>query len=209
MTPAFPVRRGRRRVIMAHMGLTPAVAALGGTALGALATFSSAWLIQRATTRRERENRVWDRRMAVYDEVMIVVRRLADLRETVLRTGAFPERRAGETGPADDMSPLLARLEIYGSDALLAACKRAFTAWRRWNRAWAQWHTQRENNPRISDNDEFWVAFRETVRKSRKADRRVLALLRAEVHPERVTLVRKLLARAKRLTGSGSSGNDT
>ncbi|MEU6992495.1 hypothetical protein ABZ953_17785 [Streptomyces sp. NPDC046465] len=183
------------------MGLTPAEAALSGTALGALATSSSAWLIQRATTRRERENRIWDRRMAVYDEVMIVVRRMAGLRETVLRTGAFPERRAGETGPADDMSPLLARLEIYGSDALFGACKRAFTAWRQWNLAWAKWRTQRENNPRISDNDEFWVEFKVTVRKSRKADRRVLALLRAEVHPEKPTLWRKLLVRAKSLKG--------
>ncbi|WP_055569548.1 hypothetical protein [Streptomyces atriruber] len=179
------------------MGLSPAEAALTGTAFGALATFSSAWLIQRATTRRERENRVWDRRMAVYDEVMIVVRRMADLRETVRRTGAFPERRPDDTGPADAMSPLLARLEIYGSDALLTACKRAFAARRRWNLAWGTWHTQRDNNPRISDNDEFWVEFKKTVKKSRKADRRVLSLLRAEVHAERISVWRKLQTRLK------------
>lgn len=180
------------------MGLTPAEAALTGTAFGALATFSSAWLIQRATTRRERENRVWDRRMAVYDEVMIVVRRMADLREAVRRTGTFPERRSGETAPTDDMSPLLARLEIYGSDELLAACKHAFAARRRWKLAWGKWHTQRENNPRISDNDTFWVEFKKAVKKSRKADRRLLSLLRAEVHPERISARRKMLMRLKR-----------
>lgn len=180
------------------MGLTPAEAALTGTAFGALATFSSAWLIQRATTRREHENRVWDRRMAVYDEVMIAVRRMADLRETVRRTGAFPERPPGAPVPADDMSPLLARLEIYGSDALLTACKRAFAARRRWKLAWGSWCTQQDNNPRISDNDAYWVEFKRAVKKSRKADHRLLDLLRSEIHPERISMRRKWLTRLKR-----------
>ncbi|MGV9878291.1 hypothetical protein [Streptomyces sp. NPDC003006] len=174
------------------MGLTPAEAALCGTALGATATFSSAWYIQRATTRRERENRIWDRRMEVYDEVMIVVRRMADLRETVLRTGAFPERRAGEAAVVDDVVPLLARLEIYATDPLLDACKDMFDAGHEWNWAWGAWRTQRGNNPRRGEDDDLWVEFELTVDKSRESDGIVLDLLRAEVHTEKRRKRRKL-----------------
>ncbi|QEV18271.1 hypothetical protein [Streptomyces alboniger] len=179
------------------MALTPAEAALCGTALGALATFSSAWFIQRATSRRERDNRVWDRRMQVYDEVMIVVRRMAELRETVLRTGVFPERRDGEAAVVDDVVPLLARLEIYATDPLLDACKGTFEAGHEWNWAWGAWRTQRGNNPRRGEDDELWVEFELAADKAREADGLVLDLLRAEVHREQRPKRRKLPERLR------------
>ncbi|CAM5411523.1 putative protein OS=Streptomyces alboniger OX=132473 GN=CP975_12865 PE=4 SV=1 [Streptomyces alboniger] len=161
------------------------MAALSGTALGALATFSSAWFIQRATTRRERENRIWERRAQVYDEVMILLRRMAVLREAVLRTGRFPKRRTGEPGPVDDVVPLLARLEIYASDPLLDACEDMFAARKAWQWAWGAWRTQRDHHPRRSDDDDLWVEFEARARESSEADDVVLRLLRAEMHAER------------------------
>ncbi|MFJ2773375.1 hypothetical protein [Streptomyces sp. NPDC087300] len=167
------------------MGLTAAEAALTGTALGSLMTFSSAWYIQRATTRREREHRVWERRRDVYDEAVIVMHRIGHLRDEVEEFGDFPERPAGAPDPLGDMTALVARMDIYGSDELLAACERASEALDGWNWAWGAWHTQQETNPRRSMSDPRWVRFLEAVAASRAAESRVIGLLRAEVHLER------------------------
>ncbi|MFE0175679.1 hypothetical protein ACFWZ2_25490 [Streptomyces sp. NPDC059002] len=167
------------------MGLTAVEAALTGTALGSLATFSSAWYIQRATSRREHEHRVWARRRDVYDEAVIVMHRIGQLRDHVEEFGKLPERAAGAPDPLGDMTALVARMDIYGSDDLLEACECASEAFNGWNLAWGFWRTRREVNPRMSASDPRWVRFLESVAASRAAEKRVIELLRAEVHVER------------------------
>ncbi|QEU94143.1 hypothetical protein CP970_27465 [Streptomyces kanamyceticus] len=167
------------------VGLTAVEAALTGTALGSLATFSSAWYIQRATTRREHESRLWERRRGVYDEAVILMHRIGHLRDEVEETGAFPERAPGDPDPVGDMTALVARMDIYGTDELLAACERVFEALDGWNRAWGAWHTQRETNPRRSASDPRWVRFLDLVKVSREAESRAIGLLRSDVHVER------------------------
>ncbi|WP_409237462.1 hypothetical protein [Streptomyces sp. PA5.6] len=167
------------------MGLTAVEAALTGTTLGALATFSSAWLIQRATTRREHDSRVWEVRRAVYDEAVVVVHRAGHLRDEVLRTGAFPERPVGGADPEHDMIALVARMSIYGTDALVAACEGSREAMLGWTSAWGAWRTQPETNPRRSATDPLWVEFTRRVAASGAADARVLRELRREVRLER------------------------
>ncbi|MEV7197720.1 hypothetical protein AB0N81_38910 [Streptomyces sp. NPDC093510] len=185
------------------MGLTPAEAALSGTALGAAATFSSAWLIQLATTRRDREHRVWEQRVAAYVEAMALVRRSGDLRETAVRTGELRGSRDGAAAPADDMPALIARLEIFGTDVALDVCRDAFEATDAWQWAWGSWRTQEGNNPRRSTNDRLWVEFENSAATSREADLRVLELLRAEVRGEQLGRRRSRGTRGTQGTRSG------
>lgn len=166
------------------VGLTAVEAALTGTALGSLATFSSAWYIQRATSRREHESRVWERRRGVYDEAVIVMHRIGHLRDEVEESGRFPEREPGDPDPLGDMPALVARMDIYGTDELLEACERVSEALDGWNTAWGAWRTQRETNPRRSASDPRWVRFLDCVQVSREAESRVIGLLRADVHVE-------------------------
>ncbi|NEA56176.1 hypothetical protein G3I60_18980 [Streptomyces sp. SID13666] len=140
-------------------------------------------IAQRSTTRREREHRVWDRRMAVYDESLILIHRIAHDRGEMVRTGILPERRNPQTDRAD-ITPVLAKLEIYGSDQLLAAHEKTFEAMREWINAWGIWKTQEETNPRRSDRDPLWVIVTEGVRKAEEADRRFVELLRAEARAD-------------------------
>lgn len=75
------------------MRITPAEAAIIGTSLGATATLSAAWITQRATSRRERERRLWDRRVATYDDLMSTVHTYAQLRAHTRRSFDLPELR--------------------------------------------------------------------------------------------------------------------
>ncbi|MEV0114225.1 hypothetical protein AB0H77_13385 [Streptomyces sp. NPDC050844] len=164
------------------MTLNPATAAIIGMSLGAVASFSGAWLTQHATNRRERENRVWTRCMAVYEEAMIVVHRLGDLRAELSVEGKWPD---GTRAAVADAHVLAARLEIYAGSTVLDAHWATFQAMRAWIEAWQDWDSQEGTNPRVSRTDPRWREFTELVEKSEEADRQFLRILRKEVHGER------------------------
>ncbi|MGY0486334.1 hypothetical protein [Streptomyces sp. WG-D5] len=167
------------------MRLTAVEAALTGAALGSLTTFCTAWFIQRATARREHDGRVWERRRAVYDDTVVVMHRIGRLRDEVEDTGRIPPRPAGAPDPLGDMVPVVARMDIYGTDALLQACEEASEAMDGWHWAWGVWTRQRETNPRRSRTDPLWVKFLDAVQRSKAAESRVIELLRAELHSAR------------------------
>ncbi|MEV2250678.1 hypothetical protein AB0I94_08890 [Streptomyces sp. NPDC050147] len=160
------------------MTLNPATAAIIGTTLGAIASISGALLTQHATNRRERENRVWSRRMAVYEDAMITVHRLAELRSELSRTGTWPD---GTGAAVTDSHALAARLEIYATTEVLDAHLDTFTAMRAWMHAWEEWDNQEEGHPRVSQSDGLWREFIRCVDASVESDRQFWIILRKEV----------------------------
>ncbi|MGB8945045.1 MAG: hypothetical protein WCD21_33160 [Streptomyces sp.] len=160
------------------MGLNPAEAAITGTTLGAIASFSGAWLTQHATDRRERENRVWARCMDVYEEAMIAVHRVGDLRSQLSDTGDWPD---GTGAAVSDVHVLAARLEIYATAPVLEAHWNALQATRAWIKAWHDWDNQEGTNPRVSRTDPLWQKFTEHVKESEDSDQLLLGILREEV----------------------------
>ena len=175
-TPPAPTHHADR------VTLNPATAAIVGMTLGAVASFSGAWLTQHATNKRERENRVWSRCMAVYEEAMIAIHRVGDLRTELSETGEWP---ADTRAAVADAHVLAARLEIYAAVEVLDAHWNTFQAMNAWIDAWRDWAKQDETNPRVSRADPRWRKFIELVKESEESDRQFLGILRKEVHGER------------------------
>ncbi|MFJ4833679.1 hypothetical protein ACIP79_27785 [Streptomyces sp. NPDC088747] len=164
------------------MRITPVVAALTGTSLGALASLIAAGITQRATTLRDRERRLWDRRADAYSDVMATIHTFARLRAYASRTGRLPKSRGRQDEATDSAAALAARIEIYGSEALRGACVRSFDAMQAWMSAWERWHKQGEGHRLPNDEDALWLKFTMCVEESRKADSQLLGLLRDDVH---------------------------
>jgi hypothetical protein len=156
----------------------PATAAIIGTTLGALATIAGASLTQFLTNRRERESRVWSRCMTVYEDAMITVRRLGELRSELSTTGNWPD---GTGAAVTDSHVLAARLEIYATTEVLDAHWATFTAMQAWIAAWEEWDSQEGDNARVSETDELWREFMRSVDASKESDRQFWITLRREV----------------------------
>ncbi|WLW51502.1 hypothetical protein [Streptomyces sp. YU58] len=164
------------------MSLTPAVAALIGAAVGATGGVVTAWLTQRATGRRERERRMWDRRVETYDDMMATIRRFARMRAHAVRTSRLPDSPAGRDEADASAFLLTARIEIYGSTDLRAACEQAFAEIQNWMKAWEAWEEQGAGRRVASARDAKWLMFLKCTRDSEEADRRLLELVRRDVH---------------------------
>ncbi len=159
-----------------------AVAALIGAVVGASASITAALLTQRATDRRDRERRMWDRRVDTYDDMMATIHRFARMRAHAERTGRLPESRGRRDEARGSAQLLTARIEIYSSEKLRGACEKAFAEIQNWMRAWEAWH-ERDVGLRLqSDKDAKWQVFLQCVRDSKEADRALLDLVHIDVH---------------------------
>lgn len=158
------------------------MAALIGAAVGATASIATAWLTQRATSRRERERRMWDRRVETYDDMMATVRRFARMRAHAVRTSRLPDSPAGRDEADASAFLLTARIEIYGSTDLRAACEKAFAEIQNWMKAWEAWEQQGAGRRLASARDAKWLMFLTCTRDSEEADRRLLELVRRDVY---------------------------
>ncbi len=168
------------------MRLTPVETAVIGTAVGAAASFSSAWFVQRATLARERESRVWERRAAVYEEALTSVKRGERFRADVLETGALPEipeQRRSEV----QADLVLARLEIYGSPRLVEAHRRTAAEMRQWVRDFASWKEQatQGRTPVRSPADPLWAAVTLQADRARVVDLEFTGLVQADIQAQR------------------------
>ncbi|WP_329249889.1 hypothetical protein OG223_19205 [Streptomyces sp. NBC_01478] len=177
------------------MRITPAEAAIIGTSLGATGTLTAAWMTQRATARRERERRLWDRRTDTYADLMTTIHVLAQDRARTEHTGERPDDQSRTAAARESAGALAARVELYSSEHLRSACERSFTCTDIWVRAWEEWH-QRGTGVRLkSPRDRKWQTFTERVAASQEADSRLLGLLLADVHGERAKRKKRRLRR--------------
>ncbi|MER6284018.1 hypothetical protein [Streptomyces sviceus] len=167
------------------MRITPAEAAIIGYSVGATATLSAAWLTQRATSRRERERRLWDRRVATYDDLMSTLHTYAQLRAHTRRSFDLPQLEGVRSEALHSAAALAARIELYSSEPLREACERSFDGVQRWLLAWEEWHEQGAAVRLPSQADGLWKKFTKRVEEAEKADSELLELLLADIHGKR------------------------
>lgn len=166
---------------MSFMNLTPAIAALMGAgitgSLTLLAGLSTQWL----TRSREREQRVWERRAGVYEDLLVVHREFADDRRKVRRTGVMGEAQSADL--SEGMARIEAKLEIYGSRKLIDAHKRHFEATKDWFVAFVKWDPQAgSSKPPAPGADPEWDRVLEKMGVAEEAEKGLMAEIRRDTH---------------------------
>ncbi|MEV0734581.1 hypothetical protein AB0I51_01150 [Streptomyces sp. NPDC050549] len=167
------------------MRITPAEAAIIGTSLGATATLSAAWTTQRATSRRERERRIRDHRVATYEDLMSTVHTYAQLRAHTRQTFDLPQLEGVRNEALHSPAAPAARIELYSSERPREACEKSFDGMQRWLEAWEDRHDQGPDVRLPSRADGLWRKFTDRVEESEAADSELLDLLLADIHGER------------------------
>ncbi|MCT9080675.1 hypothetical protein [Streptomyces fulvoviolaceus] len=167
------------------MSITPAVAALIGAGVGASASILTTLLAQLATGRRDRERRMWDRRVETYDDMMATIRRFARMRAHAVYTSRLPESPERRDEAKESAFLLTARIDIYSSSELRTACEKAFEATQNWMKAWEAWEDQPQGRRVANTRDDKWQLFLQCTDDSKKADRKLLELVRTDVHGKR------------------------
>ncbi|WP_424570815.1 hypothetical protein [Streptomyces sp. CH-036] len=162
------------------MKLTPATAALLGAGVTGFFTLLAGLSTQWLTRSRDREQRVWEKRAAVYEDVLVLVQRLAQDRQELVRDGA-----AGDWDPdlvSENYSRVFAKLEIYGSDGLIKAHKESDAALMQWLTAFVSWRSRAGQNPEIPQpgQNAAWDDFLEKARAAEATDEAFVAKLRAD-----------------------------
>lgn len=168
------------------MHLSPVEATVIGTTVGALASLSSSWLVQRGARAREREGRIWERRAAVYEEALTSVKRGQRFRAEVLRTGLLPEAREQRRHEVE-ADVVLAQLEIYGSPELIAAHVRTARAMETWVAAFSAWQEQAAlgGNPQPVPTDPLWPGVVRGADEARHEEERFTRLVQVDVRAEK------------------------
>ncbi|WP_216586840.1 hypothetical protein [Streptomyces brasiliscabiei] len=170
------------------MQLTPASAALVGAAVTGTITFTTGFVTQWLTRSRDREQRIWEKRASVYEDVLVMVRRMADDRKELIRSGA--------AGPWDSdlvpesLSRVYAKLEIYGTDLLIAAHEELGAAMKEWLLAFLAWKGSVGENPVVPKpgEDVLWDVFLKKAEAAEKIDTAFVAKIRADtlaIRPKR------------------------
>ncbi|TQJ85283.1 hypothetical protein FBY22_4043 [Streptomyces sp. SLBN-31] len=185
--------------MMSAMQLTTVEATLIGTAVGALASFSSTLLIQRATLARDRENRIWERRATVYEDALTSVHRGERFRAGVLETGELPEVPA-QRGREVEADLVLARLKIYGSRRVVNAHASTVAAMTEWITSVAVWKEQAAQGRtplRDPAGDPLWAAVLREAARAQKSDLEFVAIVQVEIQtkPEADGAAHPLLSR--------------
>ncbi|MFJ4517477.1 hypothetical protein [Streptomyces sp. NPDC088816] len=176
------------------MQLTPAAAALIGAGLTGTITFATGFLTQWATRSRDRDQRIWERRAAVYEDVLVLVRQMAEDRKNLVH------HRSSEPWDSDlvpeNLSRVYAKLEIYGTAELVKAHEESGEAMKEWLLAFLAWKDSAGENagvPRPGE-DGLWDVFLEKVKVAEETDAAFVAKLRADtlaVRPKRRRLGRR------------------
>lgn len=169
--------------MMTVMHLTTVEATLVGATVGALASFSSTLLVQRATLARERENRIWERRATVYEDALTSVNRGERFRAGVLETGGLPEVPA-QRGLEVEADLVLARLRIYGSRRVVNAHLRTITAMTEWITSFAAWKEQAamgRTPVRVPADDPLWAIVLREAERSQRADLEFVEIIQTEI----------------------------
>ncbi|WP_405866763.1 MULTISPECIES: hypothetical protein [unclassified Streptomyces] len=168
------------------MRLTPVEATLIGTTVGALASFSSTWFIQRATLARERESRIWERRAAVYEDALTSVNRGERFRAGVLETGDLPEV-PGQRGREVEADLVLARLRIYGSRRVVDAHLGTIAAMTEWITSFATWREQAAHGRtpvRDPATDPLWGTVLREAERARSVDLEFVRIVQEEIQAD-------------------------
>jgi hypothetical protein len=150
------------------MEITPVIATLLGAGFGAFTTALVAVVVQKATLKRERDHKLWERQVAVIEEMIRHERNLAHKRQETMRN-PDPEvdvfLSLKPVFDEADVDKITANLELYGSPALKAAHQAAFEVWRDWLVEFVQWQGHNKRTGPGHAEEERAEAVRETTRR--------------------------------------------
>ncbi|MEV8247485.1 hypothetical protein AB0R01_27515 [Streptomyces rochei] len=173
------------------MEMTPVIATLLGAGFGALMTLLVAVMVQRATLKRERDHKLWERQIAVIEEMMRHERNLAQKRREAMRN-PDPELDVflslKSVFDEADVSKITANLELYGSPVLKAAHQAAFEAWRDWLVEFTQWQGHNKRTGPGHTEEERAEAVRETTKRWPNVER--VSVKADEAYDELVKVMR-------------------
>ncbi|MGA6153031.1 hypothetical protein ACPEIC_06830 [Stenotrophomonas sp. NPDC087984] len=150
------------------MEITPVIATLLGAGFGASTTALVAVVVQKATVKRERDHKLWERQVGVIEEIIRHERNLAPKRRETMRN-PNPEvdvfLSLKPVFDEVDVSKVTANLDLYGSSVLKAAHQAAFEAWRGWLVDFVQWQGHNRRTGPGHTEEERAEAVRETTRR--------------------------------------------
>ncbi|GAB2867335.1 hypothetical protein GCM10027074_38570 [Streptomyces deserti] len=169
------------------MALQPVEATLIVGAVGVLTTTSAVLITHRLTLRRDRQHRVWDRRMDTYEEVLRSRRVLAQHRAEVLRTQSAKSSVIDAEKELNAFLLTQAQLDMFGSPAVRALDTLSLAAFNHWARLLSEWRdlyaraTSHFNNQEMWDEaDRKWAELKEASETVDLADRRLVEVIRDE-----------------------------
>ncbi|UXY40477.1 hypothetical protein [Streptomyces albidocamelliae] len=174
------------------MGITPVIATLIGAGFGSLTTAFVAVAVQKATLRRERDHKLWERQIAVIEEMIRHERNVAQERQRVMRDpdpGVDVFLSLQSAFAEADISKITANLELYGSPALKAAHQAAFEAWRGWLVEFVGWqncskrtgpgHAEEERAEAVRETTKRWPSVEKLSAKADEAYEDLVRVMRA------------------------------
>lgn len=138
------------------MEITPVIAALVGAGFGSITTTAVAVAVQRATRNRERENKLWERQVAVIEESLrhervLTLKRQQIMSDSQTNSVAVFDIVSGVYKDAD-IAKISTNLELYGTTAMRKAHEEAFEAFREWLTEFFKWQTTKKlTNPGLPE----------------------------------------------------------
>ncbi|MFG2349452.1 hypothetical protein [Streptomyces phaeochromogenes] len=143
------------------MALQPVEATLIVGTASVLASTSAVLVTHRLTRGRERQHRVWDRRMDTYKEVLRMRRVLAQHRADVLRTKSPKSPKSAILDIEGEVKAFMlmqAQLDMFGSPAIRALDTISLAAFNHWHRDLSEWSELHARATAHRDNKDLWAA---------------------------------------------------
>ncbi|WP_089107439.1 hypothetical protein [Streptomyces hyaluromycini] len=147
------------------MDITPVITTLVGAGFGSFTTALVALSVQRATLKRERQHKLWERQVAVIEESLKYEREVVRKRHEAMRNPDGDLFLAlNEVFKETDMSKISANLELYGTPAMRQAHDATFAAFRDWIAAFIGWQGHHKRTGPGHEEAVRAEAARETTR---------------------------------------------
>ncbi|MER6157524.1 hypothetical protein ABT147_18565 [Streptomyces sp. NPDC001868] len=148
------------------MEITPVIATLTAAGFGSLMTLLVAVVVQKTTLKRERNHKLWERQVAVFEESLRHERNLAQKRRDAMRD---PEGdlflSLDQVFQEADIAKISANLELYGSPEMRAAHQAAWEAFRDWMLEFIQWQVHNKRTGPGHEEEVRAEAVRETTKR--------------------------------------------
>ncbi|MFF8968233.1 hypothetical protein [Streptomyces sp. NPDC014995] len=172
------------------MEITPVIATLLGAGFGSLTTALVAVVVQKATLKRERDHKLWERQVAVIEELVKHERNLAYKRRDSMRDPEGDVFLAlDDAFKQTDLAKINTHLELYGTPEMKAAHDATWQAlrdwlvefieWQRWNRKTGPGHEEHERAEAVRETTKRWPNVEKLSAKADGAYDEMVKVLRA------------------------------
>jgi hypothetical protein len=166
------------------MALQPVEATLIAASVGAVASTAAVVITHLMTRARDRQHRLWDRRMDTYKHVLRSRRDLAFARSQFLDTKANPAELMDAQRELKEFSLIEAELYMFGSrnvNAINLAAHMIFNKWTKAAEEWREFHNQSSDGTEARRMaDEKWEQIKSLIEAADRIDSRLTEAIKAE-----------------------------